>query len=305
MGYQGAVESAESERALTMRAPHSGPVTALAALRRADGRAVLVSGSNDGGVRRWDAVTGEALDEPHDGRGWVWSAAVASTRDGRSLVVGGFHDGRLVRWDADSGKPVDGEVRTGWVRSLAVVGEVVFGGSDDGEVRRWDLTTGLSAGDPLPGRPSSVWSLATVVRAGGTALLVGGFADGALWRWDVETGQPVGEPVVVHTGPVRALAVVGSVLYSASDDGTMGRWDVETGLPVGDPITATVLSLVPVAVSDGRTVLVGGGRDGRVLRWDGDTGLPIGEPLAGHRGPVRALAAIGSDDGRALVFSGA
>ncbi|ACU37780.1 PQQ-binding-like beta-propeller repeat protein [Actinosynnema mirum] len=40
-----------------------------------------------------------------------------------------------------------------WVRSLAVVGPVVFSGSDDGALRRWDAETGLPLGEPISAAP--------------------------------------------------------------------------------------------------------------------------------------------------------
>nr|WP_033438917.1 hypothetical protein [Saccharothrix sp. NRRL B-16314] len=235
---------------------------------------MLVSGSSDGGVRRWDAITGVALDGPLHGTGWVWSSAATTADDGRALVVGGFQDGRLERWDAATGRRLAGGARTGWVRAVVTARlngrTVAFSGSDDGDVRRWDATTGLPVGDPLHGRRSSVWSLAAASVRDGRTVLVGGFADGALWRWDAVTGLPVGDPITAHTGPVRTLAVAGSSLFSASDDGDVRCWDLGTER-AGDSLTghtAPVLSLVPVVLPDGRTLLVGGCRDGAVGRRD-------------------------------------
>ncbi len=216
------------------------------------------------------------------------------------MLFGGFQDGRLARWDARTGQRLPGEARTGWVRSLAVVGPVVFSGSDDGEVRRWDTRTGEPAGAPLPGRDASVCSL-VAVRTPDRVLLVGGFADGALCRWDALTGQPLGEPLPAHTAPVRALAAIGTTVFSACDDGAVRRWDATTGLPTGELTghPAPVLSLLPVRVN-GRAALVAGCRTGDVLRWDTPTDTPATTTLTGHPAPVRALAAIGQ-----TLFSGA
>ena len=68
-----------------------------------DGKRV-VSGSDDGTVRLWDAETGEAIGEPfqsHDGP----VSSVAFSHDSKR-VVSGSSDGTVRVWDAETGEAI-------------------------------------------------------------------------------------------------------------------------------------------------------------------------------------------------------
>ena len=69
------------------------------AVGRVDGRDVIVTGSDDGTVRVWDAATGTPIGAPLTGHtGWVRSVAVGRV-DGRDVVVSGGDDGMVCCWD--------------------------------------------------------------------------------------------------------------------------------------------------------------------------------------------------------------
>jgi WD40 repeat protein len=62
---------------------------------------------------------------------------------------------------------------------------------------------------------------------------------------------------------------------------------------------------VPAADARGDPdLLSSAGSDHRVPLWDPATRRPAGEPLAGHAGQVRAVAAVGRQDGATLLASG-
>lgn len=73
-----------------------------------------------------------------------------------------------------------------------------------------------------------------------------------------------------------------------------------------------MLSLVPIVLPDGRTLLVGGCRDGAVVRWDAETGVlrwdaetggRVGEPISCD-GEVATMTACGDADGRLVIATG-
>ena len=76
------------------------------AIGRAGDRDIIVSGSADGTVRVWDAVTGDPVGAPlagHDGA--VYAVAIGRAGD-RDVIVSGSDDGTVRVWDAVTGDPV-------------------------------------------------------------------------------------------------------------------------------------------------------------------------------------------------------
>ena len=103
----------------------------------ADGKRV-VSGSDDGTVKIWDAESGIELHTLSGHSDWV--RAVAVSADGKRVVSGG--DDKTVKiWDAESGTELHTFGHTDWVRAVAVSadGKKVVSGSDDGTVKIWNM----------------------------------------------------------------------------------------------------------------------------------------------------------------------
>ena len=70
------------------------------AIGQADGRPVIVSGSNDHTVRVWDATTGTPIGDPFTGHtDWVRSVAIGQV-DGRPVIVSGSNDHTVRVWNA-------------------------------------------------------------------------------------------------------------------------------------------------------------------------------------------------------------
>jgi hypothetical protein len=212
-----------------------------------DGRPALVSGGDDGTVRRWDATTGAPIGEPLTGHTGQVNAVATYTVDGRPALASGGVDGTVRRWDATTGAPI-GEPLTGHTGQVNIVATYtvdgrpgLVSGSNDGTVRRWDATTGKQAG-PRRRRASQhskddtglgwVVALAACTVDGRPALASGGI-DRTVRRWDATTGAPIGEPLTGHTGPVLALAAYTianeSRLASVGADGNLLLWDAVSG----------------------------------------------------------------------------
>ena len=90
---------------------HTGPVSSVA-VGQADGRAIIVSGSNDRTVRVWDAVTGSPVGEPLTGHTGRVTSVAAGQADGRAIIVSGSDDRTVRVWDAVTGSPI-GDPLTG------------------------------------------------------------------------------------------------------------------------------------------------------------------------------------------------
>ena len=102
---------------------------------------ILVSGHEDGTVRRWNAQSGELIGEPMSGHTkYVNSLAIR-----RNLIVSGSVDWLLYWWNATTGESIGSALQGhgDWVTWIAVSadGKLIVSGSWDGTIRRRDAGT--------------------------------------------------------------------------------------------------------------------------------------------------------------------
>jgi WD40 repeat protein len=111
-----------------------------------DGRRV-VTGSENGTARLWDALTGQPIGEPMKHDGPIHSAQF-SPDGSKVLTASGDKTARL--WDAASGKELAAFHHDGDVNSAVFSpdGQRVVTASKDGTSRWWDLATGKLVGAP-------------------------------------------------------------------------------------------------------------------------------------------------------------
>nr|WP_062341459.1 hypothetical protein [Herbidospora sakaeratensis] len=240
--------------------------------------------------------------------------------DGRRRVVVGGDTTRV--YDLRTGEPCGGPMG-GHTRALAVAHVagrpvVVVAGHDD-TVRLWDLRTGAPRGRP---RREPVTTLATA-EVGGRAVGIGGAPGRRTRVWNLRTGVDLG--TLGEAG--RAVAAVGHQAVTCSSHGVVRVWDLRTlrGTPLpGHPrVGAAALAgdgvfyaweegmfLAAENLADGESsplkhalsapgvsavttvpgaVVTSWWRDGALRVHDLETGER--RVLAGHSGPVHALAA--------------
>ena len=271
---------------------HTATVTSVAA---GPGGRLLVSGSLDRTLRRWDA-DGNPVGIPlvgHEDR----VTAVAISPDG-ATIVGAGADRTLRRWDQDGnplGRPLLGHADAVTSVAFSADGALLASGSDDGTVRVWDVDGNLLGG-PLAGHEDVVTAVAF---APDGASVLSGSADGTLRLWDHERGSHT----VVATGePVAAAAVGpdGRVLAVGRSDGTLSLHAAD-GAVLAGPVAAHRAGVEALAFArDGRTIATAGA-DGRVRLWD-DGAVAYGEPLVGHQGAATAVCVVSTGD--AVVTGG-
>jgi WD40 repeat protein len=157
---------------------HPGIVRAV--LYGPDGKTLLTR-SDDGRARLWNAATGEPRGQPLTSRGPI--RAVAFAPDGKAVITGGEDSGVQV-WDAATGQPL-GEplVSKGSVHAVGYSsdGKTIFIAAEDGTARFWDSATRRSLGTPIL-IPEKLASLQ--LSASGTTLLALG-QDGSVRFWGV------------------------------------------------------------------------------------------------------------------------
>jgi WD40 repeat protein/sterol desaturase/sphingolipid hydroxylase (fatty acid hydroxylase superfamily) len=272
---------------------HTGAVVGVAV--SVDGRHI-VSASEDGTLKIWDALTGavERTLTGHTGpvRG------VALSADGRR-ILSASHDRTLKIWDVDTGS----DLRTlpghsGAILAVALSSDSgrAVSGSADGTVRLWDLEAGHEKRS-FPGGTGEVITVA--IGADGQRVA---WAAGRIIKIASAAGNGQERALIGHADLVCTVALSpdGERVVSGSFDRSVKVWNATTGLAVqtltghDGPVSSVAIS------SDGRTI-VSGSQDGTVRVWDLATGREQ-VVLRGHSDSVMSVAL--SADGRKIVSAG-
>jgi WD40 repeat protein len=275
---------------IPVTAGHSAAVLGVAI--SADGKR-LVSGSEDGTVKVWDAVTDRELLALKGHTRAVRGVAISA--DGRTIVTGSW-DGTVRLWDARTGQETRTlKGHTGQVLGVAVSGDgrTVVSSSVDFTARVWDARTG-QAGARLDGPVGAVLGVAisgdgrTVVSATGETVKV----------WDAHSGQEL-FTLVGHADLVYSVAISadGKRIVSGSVDGAVKIWDAAGGKEL-HTLTGHKGAVYGVAITpDGKRV-ASGGEDRTVNVWDAETGK-LERTLTGHTAAVTGVGV--SADGQRVV----
>jgi WD40 repeat protein/serine/threonine protein kinase/tetratricopeptide (TPR) repeat protein len=273
---------------------------------------LILTGSEDGTARLWDAATGRPIEPAMIHRDSV--CGVAFSPDGKIILTGSSdHTARL--WDAATGRPIGQPLaHNGHVHGVAFGhdGKAVLAGGDAG-ARLWDVATGrpigaLIAHGELVGAVALNPDLiahgdlvgAVALSPDGRTILTGS-SDRTARLWDAATSRPIGPPMA-HQGEVWGVAFSpdGKTILTAGSDRTARLWDAATGRPVSPPLTHSHEVRAVAFSPDGRTILTGC-YDRTVQLWDAAAGERLGTTLE-HPGRVSSVAF--SPDGRSILTGG-
>lgn len=268
---------------------HRGWCLAVAASRRPG---PLVSGSNDGLVRVWNA---EGPEVPR----------VRKVRVGvRALVVGGgiayaAYDRAIVRLDlATISQRPSLTGHRGHIDALAISsGGKLVSGSADKDIRVWDVASGASK--VLKGHTVGVDAL---VLTPDETEIVSVSRDATWRRWNLVSGMT--GPVVRGSEPFNSVVAVspdGTLVATASQEHTIEVWDRLKGRQLLPPLYGHTGYVERLAFTpDGRTLL-SGSWDHSLRAWD----LETGEQQARFEHPGWVSDLVITSDGRlAMTASG-
>ncbi|GHO77046.1 hypothetical protein KSD_48170 [Ktedonobacter sp. SOSP1-85] len=254
----------------------------------------IVSASDDGTLKVWDAVTGAERYTLYGHTGPVNECAISP--DG-TWIVSASDDETLKVWDAVTGaERYTLHGHTSPVKGCAISpdGTWIVSASDDETLKVWDALTGAER-HTFNGHTDEVNECA--ISPDGT-WIVSASDDKTLKVWDALTGTER-HTFNGHTGPVKGCAISpdGKWIVSASDDKTLKVWDALTGTERHTLRGHTSLVYGCVISPDG-TWIVSASYDETLKVWDTHTGKER-YTLHGHDHMVKRCAI--SPDGTWIV----
>jgi len=260
----------------------------------------IVSGSDDGTMRKWDCETGLLVGEPWEGEGGL-ILALALSPDGKTIACGRA-DGSVQRWNTE------GEMSEGvWmdhseaVRSLSWSpnGDHIASGSDDGIILIRKAENGEVEVGPI--KMEQDWVRGLAYSPLGDKIASGG-DNKTICIWDSNTGE-------LLVGPIKDLgAYVTSVVWSSDSSKLYSASDEFAR--VFDSVSGTELHrfehndmLYSIALSPKHNVLACVGHNGVAQLWDTESYQPLGKPFSPENSAYLECVSF-SQDGRYLAYGG-
>ena len=244
----------------------------------------IVSGSEDGTIRLWDAQTGDQVGLNPLPRTMDPVLSVVFSPDGRYIVSGSQTQIQL--WDVPEIPIVGGHLANPLQRHIVGLGQFLV----------WQYQH-----PPYASQKSIFPLFLSVAFSPDGKYIVSGSHDGKIHLLDAQMGWQIGNLLQGHTGPVMSVAFSpdGRYIVSGSNDKTIRLWNAQTGGQVGNPLLGHISSVNSVAFSSDGSHIVSGSSDRTIQCWDAQTGCQVGNPLQGHTDSVWSVAF--SPDGRHIV----
>lgn len=260
----------------------------------------IVTGSEDGTMRKWNYDTGLLVGKPWCGEGGsIYTLALSP--DGNTIACGRA-DGSVQRWDTGGKMVLEGARRghSDWVRSLSwsPSGGHIASGSDDGTILIRSATNGLVDFTPIETKQYRVCALA--YSPSGNRIASGGW-NMTICIWDSRTGE-------LALGLIQGLGYeVTSVVWSS--DSTKLYSASDKLARVFDSTSGELLHcfqhddiLYSIALSPTYNVLVCVGNQGIVQLWDTESHQLLGQSFSQDCQILRCASF--SRDGRYLAYGG-
>jgi WD40 repeat protein len=237
-------DPASNSNSTASRRPSATPFRVAAF---AHGSKLVLTGSDDGNVRLWDAATGQPVGKPLSHPGSIRGLTLSP--EGRLVLVGGLFPNPVL-WDIASGKverEFIGHREQTWALAIRGDGKAVLTGGSDRTARLWDTASGKQLCPPLE-HPDWVWSVAFI--ADGDMALTS-CKDRAVRLWDLRTGAVVGKPIVLADDVTGVFSYDGKSFLTVCKDGSARLWDTTTREQVGSTLRLPSRSIVVAFGGDG------------------------------------------------------
>jgi len=262
-----------------------------------DGKTVL-TGSQDGTARLWDANTGVHLRTfqgySSDGTQFgVWD--VAYSPDGKKIIIGTGASAALL-YEVETGEllhtfssPLLGQFTH---VAYAPDGKTILVGGSGENAYLWDVNSGQIV-RTFSGHTNDISSVE--FSPDGETVLTSSY-DNTARLWDIQTGETL-HILTGHNETVTSAVFSpnGQTILTASDDNTLRLWDTNTGATLRTFHTEEVDNAI---FSPDGMLIAASGSDNTVHLWDAETGKQL-HTYYGHSGDIMKLAF--SPDGQSLL----
>ncbi|KAF8550627.1 WD40 repeat-like protein, partial [Imleria badia] len=244
---------------------------------RVDGKHV-VSGGNEGKIRRWRVEDGGEVGMPIDAGSVVCNVTVS--RDGK-WVVSGTKSGLVMVWNAESHEKVTAfKGHSDWVRAVDVSrdGTRIATGSDDKTACVWSLSTGQRVLGPLKHDDDVV---AAKFSPDGCHIATATWTSGSVRVYHCQSGRLLVDiPIEVNSASNNSLAWASDAkqLFALSLDGNIHCFDASTGTtlstwPIHSSNNARCISL------ENNGTFIAASAGSLVLFWNTTTREQIGSVI--------------------------
>ena len=191
-----------------------------------DGR-YIASGSDDSGVRIWDAEMGTTQHRVEVRRGWIHSVAFSS----QGIIAAASDDDSITMWMASTGREIahlEDQDNTPYSLCFSPDGTklaatcsarvLIWEAEPDMGFKKWNCVPKMGYGD----------NLQTITFSPDGKLLATGSTDGKIHMWDIRTGALLRTCDGHNNQIIKAVAFSkdGKLLASGADDGNVVIWNV-------------------------------------------------------------------------------
>jgi len=195
----------------------------------------IITGSNDGTLKIWDAGTG-ALRRTLVGHNGYIRCVTTAELDGTTIIISGSDDGTIKTWDPNTGElrqTLVGHnhyIKSLMVRKLNDRRTVIISTCFNDEIKIWDANTGQLIQTLFwdTNRNISLRSITIAKTTNTTFSTIAGYSDGTIKIWGTNTGKEIQTLKLKQThkgGCLMAIELNGRcVIISGSLDTTIKIW---------------------------------------------------------------------------------
>ena len=157
----------------------------------------VASGSGDGTICLWDAVTGSRIGAPlvgHNDISPLWCFPLMARFSFRALMINTIRIWNVTT-NAAIGEPLQGHRGGVYCIAFSPDGTKFASGGDDGTIQLWDSRTFTASGNCF----EAFWTYLCLAFSPDSTKIASGSSYNSIQLWDTNSGAAIGKPLIGHT----------------------------------------------------------------------------------------------------------